>query len=73
LYSPTTTTRNYFDCLADTALTPSPPLPRANSITTDSVDSGEGVLLAPGNPECHCDVIHDVTMSHCQNHSITSS
>jgi hypothetical protein len=45
LYSPTTTTRNYFDCLADTPLTPSPPLPRAHSLTTDSVDSGELVRV----------------------------
>ena len=27
------------------------------------------VMLSPGNPGCHCDVITDVTTSHCQGHS----
>ena len=68
LYSPTNPTRNYFERLADTATVPS-----AKSLTIHPVDPGEGVLISPGNPECHCDVTNDVTASHCQGHSISSS
>jgi hypothetical protein len=68
LYSATNPTRNYFECLADTATVPS-----AKSLTIHPVDPGEGVLISPGNPECHCDVTNDVTASHCQGHSISSS
>ena len=73
LYSPTNSTRNYFDCLADTALTPSTTVPSAQSLTITYDDPGEGVLLSPGNPECLCDVTNDVTKHHCQGHSISSS
>jgi hypothetical protein len=71
LYSPTNPARNYFECLADA--TPSPTVSIANSLTCHSVTPGEGVLLSPGNPECHCDIIKDVTTSHCQGHPISSS
>jgi hypothetical protein len=69
LYSPTNPTRNYFECLSDTALALSAPvlLPSATSLTNHSVDHGEGVLLSP------CHVINDVTMSHAQDHSYRSS
>ena len=73
LYSPTNPARNYFECLADEATVPSPTMPSAKSLTIHSVNPGEGVLLSPGNPECHCDVTNDVTASHCQGHSINSS
>ena len=60
LYSHTNPTRNYFDCLTDTA----PTVPSAKSLTISSEDSGEGVLISPGNPEVHHDVINDGTSSH---------
>ncbi|KAI2502091.1 Reverse transcriptase (RNA-dependent DNA polymerase) [Fragilaria crotonensis] len=55
LYSPANPTRNYFDCLSDTAPAPCTTvhIPSANSLTITSVDPGEGVLLSPGNPESH--------------------
>ena len=65
LYSPTNPTRNYFECLADTPPTPAPTVPSsAKSLTISYTDPDEGVLLSPGNPECHCDVTNDVTASH---------
>ena len=70
LYAPTNPTRNYFECLADTTTTP---VPSAKSLTISSNDPGEGVLLSPGNPECLCDVTNDVSTSHCQGHTISSS
>jgi hypothetical protein len=73
LYSPTNPTRIFFECLADMLLAPLLLVPHANSLTNGSVDSGEDVLLSPGSPECHFDVIKDVTISQCQNHSISSS
>ncbi len=36
LHSPTAAKRDYFACLADTSLAPSPPIPRANSLNTVS-------------------------------------
>ena len=63
LYSPTNPTRNYFECLADSAPTPPTAAPSANSLTIPFVSPGEGVLLSPGNPEGHCDyVTRRVTM-----------
>jgi hypothetical protein len=73
LYSPTNPARNYFECLSDKAPAPSKTVPNAKSLTIPSLDPGEGVLLSllssPGNPGCDCDVITDVTASHCQGHS----
>ena len=73
LYSPTNPTRNYFECLADTAPAMSTMVPSAKSLTFSSADPGEGVLFSPENPECHCDVTNDITAPHCQGHPICSS
>ena len=65
LYAPTNSTKNYFDCLADTAATT--PLATTNHVRPQGrllVDPGEGVLFSPGNPEGHCDCVQDyVTMT----------
>ena len=70
LYSPTNPARNYFECLTDTA---PPAVPGATALTLSSETPGEGVLISPRNPGCHRDVINDITLSHCQGHSISSS
>ncbi len=65
LYTPTSPTRNYFDCLADTTPPPCTTVPRrANALMLPSVTPGEGVLFYPGNPEGHCKcVTRCVTMT----------
>ena len=67
--SPSNPTRNYFKCLADTAPPPAPPVPSAKSLTISYDSPGEGVILSPGDPECLCDVISDVTSSQCEGRS----
>ncbi|KAI2495038.1 Reverse transcriptase (RNA-dependent DNA polymerase) [Fragilaria crotonensis] len=73
LYSPTNPTRNYFECLADTAPAMSTTVHSAKSLTFSCAVPGEGVLFSPENPECHCDVTNDITAPHCQGHPICSS
>ena len=72
LYSPTSPTRNYFECLADVAP------PRLASVNTacaygNSLEGpGEGVLFPPRNPEDHCDRVTDyVTMPESRATQIT--
>ena len=62
LYSPTNPSKNYFDCLADTALAVPESASHTKFLTTHSTDPGEGVLLTRG------DVPRDVTECHCQGH-----
>ena len=66
LYSSTNPTKNYFECLADTAFESPAAALHAQSPTMHSVP-GEGVLLFPR------DVTRDVPVCHCQNHSTHSS
>ena len=72
LYSPTDPSRNYFDCLADTAFTPTATANHARPAGRSLLDPGEGVLFSPGNPEVHCDCDNAcVTMSESRATQIT--
>ena len=76
LYSPTNPTRNYFECLSDTAPAPATAMtvPCANSLTIPFVDPDEGVLLSPGNPAGHRDCVTQCpTMTESRATQITSS
>ena len=72
LYSPTSPSRNYFDCLADTAATPPATANHVQPSGSSFVTPGEGVLLSPGNPEGHYAHVTDLgTMSNPRATQIT--